>query len=43
MVQLDKDVLEKRLATILSPQNTRKDKTSQLAIVDAYLADKHGK
>lgn len=41
--QLDQEMLETRLASVLSPKNSKKDKTSQLQMIDAYLADKHGK
>ena len=41
--QIDPEVLESRLASVMSPKNSQNDKTSQLQILDAYLAEKHGK
>jgi hypothetical protein len=40
--QIEKGVLESRLAAILNPANIKEDNTKSLAIVDAYLADKTG-
>lgn len=40
--QIEKGVLESRLAAIMNPANIKEDNTKSLAIVDAYLADKTG-